>query len=178
MRKRIRRWVVILAPLLLVGSCFWAGCEFIDNMNGDLDDLPDTSITRAEAVGRLDALAHEVIGPLPSHTRLVNRYGLDKDDDEMCVVGLAQKVSGQVKVIVEYHVLDLSPHHFPEYLETFDRYARSKGWSVPEEAPDQKYWFKVDSMFKIGMHAANGKLSVYGSSECIWPDGHRRDPYG
>jgi hypothetical protein len=171
-RAKIWRYVAIVVPVLVVSACVAVACEIYREMKGDPDDLPDT-ISQAEAIERLDALAHEVIGVLPSQARPVNAYGAARADvRDTCEIGLEKKRSGQVRVTVAYEVFDLDPARYPEYIDTVAQYARAKGWSVDGNPRLMSLSVPSQPGLWLSVHTTDG-FFVTGESNCIWPEGHR-----
>ena len=131
-------------------------------------------MSQAEAIDRLEAHAREVINLLPSQARQVKPTGKASPDvDHTCAVGLEQKTTGQVRVGIEYEVSRLDARSYPEYVASFTRYAKTKGWSGPQPSDSTVVRFRPDPALAIDVRTSDDRFFVTGHSECIWPDGHR-----
>lgn len=157
-------------PLLLLSACVAWACEVYQNLEGDLDDLPDSTVTRNQALTRLDELVREMLGALPAPAQPVR----DFDDESYCYFGM-DRVSGMVKVDVQYHVTGLSPERHQEYIDQVGQLGKTKGWSVRDNHPqDVSVGFHVDGEYRVwlGVDRA-GEIRVSAESPCVWPNGTR-----
>jgi hypothetical protein len=175
MRAKTWAYVGVFAPLLLVSACLAVGCEMYQGMKGDPDDLPDTTVSQADAIHRVDELVREALDLLPSQARSASRDGLAKATvDDNCEIGMEKKRSGQIHVNAGYQVFDLPPERFAEYFERLAQFASGNGRTVhSESAPAMALWFRVEDVFSVDIRANNRGVFISATTTCIWPSGHR-----
>ena len=168
--KRRRRVVAHATAHLLTAAMILAagGCG---RSNPEKDDFMRPTMTREEAVDRVEQHLKQTVAQLPGSARLTVAR---KTDRMPC--GLWEDEDGDTRVRVEhgYWIDGIPKESNQEYFDAVSEYWADRGYRKVDFEKRERWimYYKDSENFTLRFATrVDGRLSIRVTSPCVWPNG-------